>query len=147
MPTETEEQIVAAAQRLRGQGVASVLVKLGSRGSLLVGEHCAAGCLHLVLVHAMGMAEGWSGGWVRAAACWWIKGSVQHGMHGMAWHTMSIVHAAACGRQLRSCLDALHGRRGLCSWCTTLACWQAALISDVSSSVHYYLQMHERACR
>ncbi|KAI7836988.1 hypothetical protein COHA_009170 [Chlorella ohadii] len=36
MPTETEEQIVAAAQRLRGQGVASVLVKLGSRGSLLV---------------------------------------------------------------------------------------------------------------
>lgn len=29
---------MAAAQRLHAQGVASVLVKLGSRGSLLVGE-------------------------------------------------------------------------------------------------------------
>ncbi|EFN51579.1 hypothetical protein CHLNCDRAFT_140074 [Chlorella variabilis] len=36
MPTDTEEQIVAAAQVLRGQGVGTVLVKLGSRGSLLV---------------------------------------------------------------------------------------------------------------
>ncbi|PRW20369.1 hypothetical protein C2E21_9039 [Chlorella sorokiniana] len=36
LPTETEEQIVAAAQQLHAQGVAAVLVKLGSRGSLLV---------------------------------------------------------------------------------------------------------------
>ncbi len=38
MPTDTEEQIVAAAQALREQGVGTVLVKLGSRGSLLVGR-------------------------------------------------------------------------------------------------------------
>lgn len=36
LPTETEEQIVAAAHALRSQGVQTVLVKLGSRGSLLV---------------------------------------------------------------------------------------------------------------
>ncbi|KAL4853503.1 Ribokinase [Chlorella vulgaris] len=36
MPTESEEEIVAAAQVLRGQGVDTVLVKLGARGSLLV---------------------------------------------------------------------------------------------------------------
>lgn len=38
MPTDTEEQVVAAAHELRRQGVATVLVKLGARGSLLVGE-------------------------------------------------------------------------------------------------------------
>jgi hypothetical protein len=38
MPTESEEEIVAAAHALRRQGVATVLVKLGARGSLLVGE-------------------------------------------------------------------------------------------------------------
>lgn len=37
MPTDSEEQVVAAAQELRRQGAATVLVKLGSRGSLLVG--------------------------------------------------------------------------------------------------------------
>ncbi|KAL4431479.1 hypothetical protein ABPG75_006735 [Micractinium tetrahymenae] len=36
LPTETEEQIVVAAHALRSQGVQTVLVKLGSRGSLLV---------------------------------------------------------------------------------------------------------------
>ena len=37
MPTESEEEIVAAAHALRSQGVDTVLVKLGARGSLLVG--------------------------------------------------------------------------------------------------------------
>lgn len=37
MPTESEEEIVAAARTLQAQGVGTVLVKLGSRGSLLVG--------------------------------------------------------------------------------------------------------------
>ena len=37
MPTDTDEQIAAAAQALQAQGVGTVLVKLGARGSLLVG--------------------------------------------------------------------------------------------------------------
>ncbi|PSC74376.1 ribokinase [Micractinium conductrix] len=36
MPTDTDEQIAAAAQALQAQGVGTVLVKLGARGSLLV---------------------------------------------------------------------------------------------------------------
>lgn len=36
LPTETEEQILAAAATLTARGVGTVLIKLGSRGSLLV---------------------------------------------------------------------------------------------------------------
>lgn len=51
MPTDSEEEIVAAARCLRGQGVRAVLVKLGARGSLLIG--------------GWGWGPGWllSGGW------------------------------------------------------------------------------------
>lgn len=38
LPTESEEEIVAAAHALRSQGSDTVLVKLGARGSLLVGK-------------------------------------------------------------------------------------------------------------
>jgi ribokinase len=36
MPTESDEQVIAAARSLHGRGVGSVLVKLGARGALLV---------------------------------------------------------------------------------------------------------------
>lgn len=38
MPTRTEKQCIAAAENLVHQGVNKVLVKMGSKGSLLVGE-------------------------------------------------------------------------------------------------------------
>lgn len=38
MPTDTSEQIQAAAERLRDQGVDLVIAKLGTKGSLLMGK-------------------------------------------------------------------------------------------------------------
>ena len=38
MPTDSSEQVQAAAAKLQEQGVKSVLAKLGSKGSLLVKE-------------------------------------------------------------------------------------------------------------
>ena len=38
MPTDSSEQVQAAAGKLQEQGVKSVLAKLGSKGSLLVKE-------------------------------------------------------------------------------------------------------------
>ena len=38
MPTKSEKQVRAAAESLVHQGVNTVLVKLGSKGSMLVGE-------------------------------------------------------------------------------------------------------------
>lgn len=38
MPTKSEKQIKAAAEALIHQGVNTVLVKMGSKGSMLVGE-------------------------------------------------------------------------------------------------------------
>ena len=36
MPTEGDEQIQAAAQKLRDQGVDLVIAKLGTKGSMLI---------------------------------------------------------------------------------------------------------------
>ena len=48
-PVENREQVEAAAQKLREQGVETVLVKLGSEGSLLVGPE---GTLYQPIVKA-----------------------------------------------------------------------------------------------
>ena len=49
LPVDNREQVEAAAQKLREQGVEQVLVKLGSEGSLLVGPE---GTLYQPIVKA-----------------------------------------------------------------------------------------------